>query len=686
MRYDFINNIVLLLAVILFANDSRAQVNHLSNLLTESFDHQDEVGFPSSQLGALTWEDLWEQSFGSESMNVRASSMPEGVSISDNYFSAITYRTGSEYVIRDVQYLMDNPKLIHLVMEGLTDYGFTCGNGYFESLLKKIEDQGNTAFTRSLGRSLDFSWLDSSRVGRCSEILFYAEKFLEWRREVDTTDPKAMVKEYRNSYNFDRFIKDNNIKGKEVPAILAASEELYSIIFDAFHEDDLLKQALQLELISTWTGVLARDSREKESLKTFWNQVAKEKKAWPITLWALSAVDLVDESYVDRDSVWAWINRKVDIIEPEEIILDEKSIGALVEQVNNFEKFVNPWVSTSFDEDEVSYFIRDEEYPFSPSFYELLRRYLNLPEITFGDGKSKEEIRKLKDQGYLVDDDDVVRVIGEFRDALPGSFVFDGRERQHLTDTTFVMLWGFTEQDFVSGHDSAKRQWRSTVPIKWSEKYSGISEKYLRIAQRPTARQTGQIDQLDFDARFAFTGSPKNRVEVTIQEVDTFYYGTVEAGGTGFKIKLVDEDGVPVRSREMVVKNDGDEILVGTKSFVRAKEDIGCLAASGEGEKYWRSSDDDTYLMTYGARGNEAKWASRAGEVSIDGWIYNLKPNQYAFVFDTIETDKWGEGEASDEDRLRIIEVLDSDCGRVHFHAPSLNPSLNFNTTLTRVN
>ena len=37
---------------------------------------------------------------------------------------------------------MDNPKLIHLVMEGLTDYGFTCGNGYFESLLKKIEDQG----------------------------------------------------------------------------------------------------------------------------------------------------------------------------------------------------------------------------------------------------------------------------------------------------------------------------------------------------------------------------------------------------------------------------------------------------------------------------------------------------------------------------------------------------------------
>ncbi len=76
-------------------------------------------------------------------------------------------------------------------------------------------------------------------------------------------------------------------------------------------------------------------------------------------------------------------------------------------------------------------------------------------------------------------------------------------------------------------------------------------------------------------------GHPKTVLEVTIQEVDTFYYGTVEEEGTGFKIKLVDEDGVPVRSREMLVKNDGDEILVGTKSFYRAKEDIGCLAASG---------------------------------------------------------------------------------------------------------
>ena len=685
MKYDFIKTIVPLFAVFLFANTSSAQVDHLSNLLTDPFDYQDEIGFSSSQLSALTWEDLWEQSFSSESINARASSMPEDMSISDNYFFGVVYRNGSDNVTGDVQYLMENPRLIHFILEGLADYRFVCGNGYFESLLKQIEDQGNTAFTRSLGRSLDFSWFDNSRVGQCGEILVYAEKFLEWRREVDTTDPMAIAKEYRKSYDFERFIKDNKIKGKEVPAILAASEELYSIIFDVFIEDDLMSQALQLELISTWTGVLARNRTEEENLKTFWNQISKEKKAWPITLWALSAVDLVDESHVDRDSVWAWINRKVDTIDPEEIILNEQSIVALVDEVNNFEKFVKPRASTNFDEDELSYFIRDEEYPFSPSFYELLGRYLNLPEITF-DGKSKEEIRKLKDQGYLVDDTDVVRVIGKFRDALPGSFVFDSRERQHLIDTTFVMLWGLTEQDFVSGHDSAKRQWRSTVPIKWNETYSGISEKYLRIAQRPTARQTGQIDQLDFDARFAFTGSPENRVEVTIQEVDTFYYGTVEEEGTGFKIKLVDEDGVPVRSREMLVKNDGDEILVGTKSFYRAKEDIGCLAASGEDEKFWRSSDDDTYLMTYGARGNEAKWASRAGEVSIDGWIYNLKPNQYAFVFNTIETDKWGEGEASDEDRLRIIEVLDSDCERVHFHAPSLNPSLNFNTTLTRVN
>ena len=82
---------------------------------------------------------------------------------------------------------MDNPKLIHLIMEGLTDYRFICGNGYFESLLAKIEEEGNTAFTRSLGRSLDFSWFDKSDIGLCGEILVYAEKFLEWRREVYTT-------------------------------------------------------------------------------------------------------------------------------------------------------------------------------------------------------------------------------------------------------------------------------------------------------------------------------------------------------------------------------------------------------------------------------------------------------------------------------------------------------------------
>ncbi len=79
----------------------------------------------------------------------------------------------------------------------------------------------------------------------------------------------------------------------------------------------------------------------------------------------------------------------MDTIDPEEIILNEQSIVALVDEVNNFEKFVKPRASTNFDEDELSYFIRDEEYPFSPSFYELLGRYLNLPEITF-DGKSKK--------------------------------------------------------------------------------------------------------------------------------------------------------------------------------------------------------------------------------------------------------------------------------------------------------
>ena len=158
MKYDFIKTIVPFLAVFIFANNSRAQVDHLSNLLTDTFDYQDEIGFPSSQLGALTWEDLWEQSFSSESINARASSMPEDMSIRSNYFFGVVYRNGSDNVTGDVQYLMENPRLIHFILEGLADYRFVCGNGYFESLLKKIEDQGNTAFTRSLGRSLDFSW------------------------------------------------------------------------------------------------------------------------------------------------------------------------------------------------------------------------------------------------------------------------------------------------------------------------------------------------------------------------------------------------------------------------------------------------------------------------------------------------------------------------------------------------
>ncbi|MDA0684400.1 MAG: hypothetical protein O3A57_08235, partial [Bacteroidetes bacterium] len=186
MKYDFIKTIVPLFAVFLFANTSSAQVDHLSNLLTDPFDYQDEIGFPSSQLSALTWEDLWEQSFSSESINARASSMPEDMSISGNYFFGVVYRNGSDNVTGDVQYLMENPRLIHFILEGLADH--PCGNGYFESLLKQIEDQGNAAFTRSLGRSLDFSWFDNSRVGQCGEILVYAEKFLEWRREVDTTD------------------------------------------------------------------------------------------------------------------------------------------------------------------------------------------------------------------------------------------------------------------------------------------------------------------------------------------------------------------------------------------------------------------------------------------------------------------------------------------------------------------
>ena len=648
------------------------------------------VGFPSSRPNAMSeiiWRDLQEFS----ATNI-ARKPDIDQFLTETYLGNTLLNYSLSNIDKEYEYLLSLPYFDAFLFK----YYFkstSCGR---KEVVESVEAKVDALFISRVGRSLKGD--NGCVLGKIPADLIKRQSFFLSGNEPIKERRKMFSNMYQGEIDYYKLNK------KEIDIIISSLDEMYAIILADLKRNDegaYLMPALKKELAYQKMGFRAQGKRTREesknSQKALWEDIIDRTYLSPIQRLGLAFHGVLDEKFVDRDSVWAWIGNSL-ITEvgidgmryDEEAKLEfEKEFEGLCEVSDDYVCYAGI-LSNVFNS-----FLQSEKNPSRQPIIDLLERFLLVPGRKLGNGILVSEMVTLTG-GVYVHDDYIINLLNEFESSVSSLFRGPSRDwfynkdnNRQLVDVAFSMISGRSYQDFTNERESEIDNFKSAFPVVWREsKQSNSSYTYRRIIQKPSSSTEGRISDLDFYWSFDFKDSPDNTYSASLDklvgvDINGSLYGRVESLGDGYVVKFKDKDDDPLPSQKMTIQNNGEKIILDGLQYFRVKEgeNLGCLASNED--IFWRSQDGDTIFQT--GENNSARWKSKKYGYELLGDLYPLSESQFAMYIYQIDGPPSWPSHFAEADKLRIIDVRDKDCNTLFFNARNLPVGANFNTTLFKV-